>query len=70
MRIAYIINSVEGGGAALPVPAVADALGNCGGEFKLFALTRRDGRALPAMTAAGLEPLVRDGGETDHVAAL
>lgn len=70
MRIAYIINSVEGGGAALPVPAVAGALRNCGADVKLFALTRRDGRALPAMVAAGLEPSVRNGGETDHVAAL
>lgn len=70
MRIAYIINSVEGGGAALPVPVIADALRKCGAKVKLFALTRRDGRALPAMIAAGLEPLVRDAGEADHFAAL
>ena len=70
MRIAYIINSVEGGGAALPVPAIAEALRTCGAEVKLFALTRRDGRALPAMAAAGLDAQVRDGGEKDHLAAL
>lgn len=69
MRIAYVINSVEGGGAALPVPAIAGALRACGAELRLFALTRRDARALPGLTAAGLDPAVRDGGERDHLAA-
>jgi glycosyltransferase involved in cell wall biosynthesis len=69
-RIAYVINSVEGGGAALPVPAVAKVLQAQGAELRVFALTARDGRALPAMEAAGLEPLVRQGGERDHAAAL
>ncbi len=68
-RIAYLINSVEGGGAALPVPAIASVLRACGAQVRVFALTRRDGRALPAMAQAGLDPLVRDGGETDHLAA-
>lgn len=70
MRIAYIINSGEGGGAALPVPAIANVLRNCGADVKLFALTRRDGRALPPMTAARLPHLVRDGDERDHFSAL
>lgn len=68
-RIAYVINSVEGGGAALPVPAVAQVLHDAGADVRVFALTRRDGRALPAMLAAGLDPAVRDGGETDHLVA-
>lgn len=70
MRIAYVINSVEGGGAALPVPAVAGLLKANGANVRVFALTRRDGRALPAMAAAGLSVTVRDGGEKDHLAAL
>jgi len=70
MRIAYIINSVEGGGAAAPVPAVTRVMRDHGAAVRVFALTRRDGRALPAMEAAGLAPLVRAGGEHDHVAAL
>ena len=37
--------------------------------MRLFALTPRDRRGLPAMVAAGLDPLVREGGLTDHVAA-
>lgn len=68
-KIAYVINSVEGGGAALPVPAVTRVLRDAGAEVRVFALTRRDGRALPPMVEAGLDPLVRDGGETDHLAA-
>lgn len=70
MRIAYIINSVEGGGAALPVPAIAKALGNCGATVEIFVLTRRDGRALPAMTDSGLSLRIREGGEKDHFSAL
>lgn len=70
MRVAYVINSVEGGGAASPVPAVTQVLRDRGAEVRVFALTRRDGRALPAMQAAGLQPLVRPGGLHDHIAAL
>jgi glycosyltransferase involved in cell wall biosynthesis len=70
MRIAYIINSVEGGGAALPVPAIADVLRGAGAEVAIFALTRRDGRAISAMEAAGLDVIVRPGREKDHVAAF
>ncbi|QJU60341.1 glycosyltransferase [Sphingomonas sp. AP4-R1] len=70
LRIAYVINSVEGGGAALPVPSIADVLRKNGAEVAIFALTRRDGRAIAPMEAAGFPVIVRDGGEKDHVAAL
>ena len=70
LRIAYLINSVEGGGAASPVPDIARVLRDGGAEVAVFALTRRDARGLPAMEDAGLDVRVRDGGETDHVAAL
>lgn len=70
MRIAYVINSFEGGGAAAPVPAIAQVLRAGGAEVRVFALTRRDGRAEAAIAAAELDPLVRDGGERDHLAAL
>lgn len=69
MRIAYIINSIEGGGAAFPVPAIFRSLRHCGAEVKLFGLTPRDRRALPAIAAAGIDHAVREGGITDHVAA-
>jgi glycosyltransferase involved in cell wall biosynthesis len=70
MKIAYVINSVEGGGAASPVPAVTGVLRRGGAEVRVLALTRRDGRAIAAMEASGLEVLVRDGGGKDHIAAL
>jgi glycosyltransferase involved in cell wall biosynthesis len=70
MRIAYVINSVEGGGAALPAPAVASVMRAYGALPKAFALTARDGRALAAFDAAGLATSVRAGGERDHLAAL
>ncbi|PZU06925.1 MAG: glycosyltransferase [Sphingomonas sp.] len=69
MRIAYVINSVEGGGAALPVPSVAAVLRRLGAEVRIFALTPRDRRAVAPMEAAGLAVTVRPGGEKDHAAA-
>ena len=69
LRIAYVINSVEGGGAALPVPAVTRVLRDHGAEVRLFALTPRDRRALPPIAESGLEAEVREGGERDHLAA-
>jgi glycosyltransferase involved in cell wall biosynthesis len=70
IRLAYVINSVEGGGAALPAPRVIEYLRRHGFEVTVLALTRRDGRALAAFAAAGIEVRVRDGGEYDHLAAL
>lgn len=70
MRIAYVINSVEGGGASQPVPAIARVLREAGAEIRVFALTPRDRRGLPAMVAAGLDPVVREGGAGDHLAAI
>jgi glycosyltransferase involved in cell wall biosynthesis len=70
LRIAYLINSVEGGGAALPVPEVSRVLRAAGVDLRLFALTRRDGRALAPILASGLEAEVRQGGDRDHAAAF
>ncbi|MGH6911195.1 MAG: glycosyltransferase family 4 protein, partial [Phenylobacterium sp.] len=70
MKIAYVINSVEGGGAASPVPALARVLTAHGAEVRVLALTRRDGRGLAPMEAAGLRVSVRPGGDRDHAAAL
>ena len=71
MRIAYVINSLEGGGAATPVPAVAQVLIAQGATVEIFALTRRDGRGGGPIAAAGLAAHLRaEGGERDHVAAV
>ena len=69
MRIAYITASLEGSGGPLPIPAVTRVLRNAGAHVEVFALTRRDGRALPAMLADGLRVHIREGGNRDHLAA-
>jgi glycosyltransferase involved in cell wall biosynthesis len=70
LKIAYVINSIEGGGAAMPVPAIARAISEVGAEMHILALTGRDRRALPAMLAAGIDVHVRPDGEGDHFSAL
>ena len=70
MRIAYVINSLEGGGAAAPVPAITRVWRAQGAEVEVFALLRRDGRGLAAMEADNLRVHIREGGEKDHLAAL
>lgn len=59
LKIAYVLDSVEGGGVALPVPAVTRVLRSAGAQVEVFALTRRDGRALGPMLADGLQVHVR-----------
>jgi len=70
MRIAYVINSVEGGGAQSPVPAIARVLRDEGVEVAVFALSRRDGRGAVAMEAAGLDVRVCPASERQQVTAL
>ena len=69
MRIAYITSSLEGSGGPLPIPAVTRVLRNAGCYVEVFALTRRDGRALPAMLADELKVNIREGGDYDHLNA-
>ncbi|KLI63994.1 glycosyltransferase family 4 protein [Aurantiacibacter marinus] len=70
MRIAYLINSMEGGGAQSPLPQIIGSLRQAGAEVRVFALTRRNGLAIPRLLERGIEPVVREGGEKDHPAAL
>lgn len=70
VRIAYVINSVEGDGAALPVPAVTRVMRERGHHVEIFALSRRDGRAIASMEQDGLHVHVRDGAPGDHLAAF
>ena len=69
MRIAYITSSLDGSGGPLPIPAVTRVLRNAGCYVEIFALTRRDGRALPAMLADGLQVHIREGSDFDHLEA-
>lgn len=66
MKIAYITSSLEGGGAQMPIPAVTRVLRNNGAKVKIFALTRRYGRALPSILEDGLPIHIREGGDFDH----
>jgi len=70
MRILYVINSLEGGGASAPIPAVAGFLQSHGCEVRIAALTPRDRRGLPAIERAGLDVTIREGGKNDHLKAL
>lgn len=70
MRIAYFINSMEGGGAQSPLPKIVKALENAEAQVRVYALSRRNGLAIPRLREEGVEPVVRDGGEKDHLAAL
>lgn len=70
MRVAYVINSLEGGGASGPVPAVVDVLRSQGCDVRVLALTMRDGRGLSAIEQKGISVLVRERGETNHLGAL
>lgn len=69
MRIAYLINSLEGGGAAAPVPAIVGVMAAQGADVHVFALSRRDGRAIPGFDAAGLSWSVAPAGKKDHLQA-
>lgn len=61
MRIAYLINSLDGYGAGLPVPMVTGFMREAGHDVHLFALARRDGRMEPILESAGLPFDVYDG---------
>jgi len=64
MRIAYIINSLDGYGAGLPVPMVTGFMRESGADVRLFALARRDGRMESILEQAGLPFDVRRENET------
>lgn len=71
VRILYVINSMEGGGAASPVPSILTVLRDAGAQVRLVALTRRNGLAIPPIEEAGFPVHLRpDGGEKDNVAAF
>lgn len=54
MRIVYLINGFNGGGAALPVADVVGALQALGHQVEVVALMRQDGRAEPRLREAGV----------------
>lgn len=61
MRIAYLINSLDGYGAGLPVPMITGFMRAAGHDVHLFALARRNGRMEPILESAALPFDVYDG---------
>lgn len=55
MRVAYLINGLNGGGAALPVADVIGAIRAAGHPARVIALMRQDGRAESRLAAAGID---------------
>lgn len=55
MRILYVINSLDGGGGALPLPHVIGVMRDAGHDVHVVSLMERDGRARPVLEDAGIE---------------
>ncbi len=55
MRICYLINGLNGGGAALPIPDLAAVMARAGHEVSIVALARQDGQSIARLQAAGLD---------------
>jgi len=54
MRIAYIINSLDGYGAGLPIPLITRFMRSTGADVRVFAFARRDGRMESVLQKAGI----------------
>jgi glycosyltransferase involved in cell wall biosynthesis len=55
LKIAYVINSLEAGGAQYPVPRIVNGLRALGIETTVYALSMRDGRAAKRLDAEGVK---------------
>ena len=66
MRIAYLINSLEGGGAQSPLPEILSSLERHGAQVELFALAKKDGGAVPRLLERNVKLHIHDGSLSDH----
>lgn len=67
MRIVYLINGLNGGGAAFPVPALVATMQRRGHTVRVLALMAQDGRAGARFTDAGLDWALLPGGAVNVV---
>jgi glycosyltransferase involved in cell wall biosynthesis len=67
MRILYLINSLDGGGGALPLPHLVSVMRAAGHDVKVIALMERNGRAKSALDAAGIEHRLIGGAKRRYV---
>ncbi|MDB5988579.1 MAG: glycosyltransferase [Nevskia sp.] len=62
MRIHYLINGLNGGGAAFPVIDVIKLMRDCGHQVQMLALMPQDRRAIPRLEQAGIDcEIIGDG---------
>jgi hypothetical protein len=52
MRVAYVINGLNGGGAAFPLTDIIDLMRESGHEVKVLALMAQDGKAAARLSQA------------------
>lgn len=67
MRICYVINSLDGGGGALPLPGIISVMREAGHEVFVVALMERNGRARRVLDAAATPYLVIGGAKRSFV---
>ncbi|WEQ51974.1 glycosyltransferase family 4 protein [Komagataeibacter oboediens] len=70
MRILYLINSLNGGGAERPLPAVIGMMRACGHEVRVVALARKAGNAIAWLEAAGIDYHIVNDRDPDRFASL
>ncbi|MCE2563882.1 glycosyltransferase family 4 protein [Komagataeibacter sp. FNDCF1] len=70
MRILYLINSLNGGGAERPLPAVIGLMRACGHDVQVVALARKAGNAITWLEAAGIDYHIVDDRDPQHFASL
>lgn len=69
MKIAYVINSLEAGGAQYPVPRIVEGLRALGIETTVYALSMRDGLAAKRLDAQGVNWLCAPVNKSAHFQA-
>jgi glycosyltransferase involved in cell wall biosynthesis len=69
VKIAYIINSLDGGGAAQPVADVVGLMREQGHEVCVYALMQKDGLARGRLDAAGIPYEMLGGASRERLAA-
>lgn len=67
MRIGYIINSLDAGGGAFPVPRIIDVMRKAGHDVFVVALMERDGRARPLVEAMDIPCMVIGGADRAYL---
>ncbi|NVN36039.1 glycosyltransferase family 4 protein [Komagataeibacter swingsii] len=70
MRILYLINSLNGGGAERPLPAVIGMMRACGHTVRVVALARKAGNAVAWLEAAGIDYHIVDDHDPARFASL